>query len=123
MTARASIIQGCDVFVVVVSRLYQRTRFCTEAIIYAKDMHKPVVVIYAELTFRPYGALGAIAASAARSIILKDDSSLAHAASDIANAAHAQVTKKADAVNVIDPIQVKMLHYALLFTFYLGEQK
>lgn len=123
LSARANIIQWCDVFVVLISRLYQRTRFCTEAIIYAKDTHKPVIVIYAEPTFRPYGALGAIATSAARSIILKDDSSLVHAVSDIAKTANAQVTKKADAVNVIDPIQVKkILHYALLFTFYLGEQ-
>lgn len=73
-------------------------------------MHKPVIVIYAEPTFRPYGALGAIAASAVRSIILKNDSYIVHAVSDIANAAHAQVKDRADAANVIDPIQVDILY-------------
>ena len=119
LTARANAIQWCDVFVVVISRLYQRTRFCTEAIIYAKDVHKPIIAIYAERTFRPYGALGAIATSATRSIILKDDSALVYAASDIANVAHSEVAKKADAVNAIDPTQVERSYYAYYIVCYL----
>lgn len=90
-----------------------------EALIYAKDMRKPVVAIFAERTFRPYGALGAITASATRSIVLKDDSSLAHAASDIAIIAHAQATKKTDTVNITDPLQVTILYYDWQYSDHL----
>ncbi len=108
---RANAIQWCDVFVVVISRLYQRTSFCMEALNYAKDMHKPIISILAERTFQSYGALGVISASAIRSIILSDDSSFVHVASDIANSVHTQMTKKTNAVNVTDPSQVKILYY------------
>ncbi|CAF4743430.1 unnamed protein product [Rotaria sp. Silwood2] len=44
-----------------------------ETINYTKDVHKPIIAILAESNFQPYGALGAISASAVRSIILADD--------------------------------------------------
>jgi hypothetical protein len=82
-----------------------------EALNYAKDMHKPIVAIFADHTFRPYGALGAITASATRSIVLNDNSSFPHAVSDIANTAHA--IKKTNGVNVIDISQVKVLYFII----------
>jgi hypothetical protein len=82
-----------------------------EALNYAKDMHIPIIAIYAERTFRPYGALGAITASAIRSIILNDDNSFPHAVSDIANTAHTQTKKEIDGANIIDESQVKILYF------------
>ncbi len=111
LTVRANAIQWCDVFVVIISRLYQRTPFCMEALNYAKDMHKPIVAIYADHTFRPYSALGAITASAIRSIILNDDSSFPHAVSDTTNTAHAQAKDTTDRANIIDESQVKMWYF------------
>ncbi|CAF4480985.1 unnamed protein product, partial [Rotaria sp. Silwood2] len=73
IVARANLIRWCDVFIVFISRSYQRTFFCMETINYAKDVHKPIIAILAESNFQPYGALGAISASAVRSIILADD--------------------------------------------------
>jgi hypothetical protein len=81
-----------------------------EALNYAKDMRKPIIAILAESTFRPYGALGAISASAMRSIVLTDDSSFGHAVSAIANSARTQVETKANAMNVTDPSQVKIIY-------------
>ncbi|CAF5114675.1 unnamed protein product, partial [Rotaria sp. Silwood1] len=68
IVARANLIRWCDVFIVFISRTYQRTFFCMETINYAKDIRKPTIAISAESNFQPYGALGAIAASAARSM-------------------------------------------------------
>ncbi len=114
LTVRANAIQWCDVFIVVISRLYQRTSFCMEALNYAKDMRKPIIAILAERTFRPYGALGAISASAIQSIVLSDDNSFVHAVSDIANSARTQVIKKINTEeNVTDPSQVKLLYNSL----------
>jgi hypothetical protein len=109
--ARANAIQWCDVFVVLISRLYQRTSFCMEALNYAKDMHKPIISILAERTFQPYGALGAISTSAIRSLVLSDDTTFVHVASNIASSVRTQVTKKTNDVNVTDPSQVKTLYY------------
>jgi len=85
-----------------------------EALNYAKDMNKPIIAILAERTFRPYGALGAISASAIRSIVLTDDNSFVHAVSDIANSARTQmIEKKNIEKNGIDPSQVKLLYDSL----------
>jgi hypothetical protein len=126
LTVRANVIQWCDVFVVIISRLFQRTPFCMEALNYAKDMHTPIIAIYADRTFRPYGALGAITASAIRSIVLNDDNSFPHAVSDIANTAHAQTKKETDGANIIDESQVKILYFITdhkndYFLFYSDE--
>ena len=110
LSARANAVQWCDIFVVVICRLYQRTSFCMEALNYAKDMRKPIIAILAESTFRPYGALGAISASAMRSIVLTDDSSFGHVVSAIANSVRTQVATKANAINVTDPSQVKIIY-------------
>lgn len=107
LSARANAIQWCDVFVIVISRLYQRTAFCMEALNYAKDIHKSIIVVLAEPSFRPYGALGAISASAIRSITLSDDNSFVHAISQITNSVRTQVPKKANTANVKDPSEVK----------------
>ena len=109
LSVRANAIQWCDVFVVVISRLYQRTSFCMEALNYAKDLRKPIIVVLAESTFRPYGALGAISASAIRSVVLSDDSSFVHVVSEITNSARSQVIKKVDTVNMKDPSTVRMI--------------
>ncbi len=109
LNARANAIQWCDVFVVVISRLYQRTAFCMEALNYAKDMRKPIIAVLAEPTFRPYGALGAILASAIRSIVLSDNSSFVHVISEITNSARTHGIKNANTVNVKYPSEVKMI--------------
>ncbi|CAF1121320.1 unnamed protein product [Adineta steineri] len=106
LNARANAIQWCDVFVVVISRLYQRTSFCMEAINYAKDKRKPIIAVFAEPNFRPYGALGAILASAIRSIVLTDDSSFAHAISEIRKSTRTKVEKTTNTVNVKDPSEM-----------------
>ncbi|CAF2442374.1 unnamed protein product [Rotaria sp. Silwood2] len=94
LNTRAKIIQWCDVFIIVISRLYQRTSFCLEALNYAKDIHKPIISVLAETTFRPYGALGAISASAIRSIVLNNETSFKHAVSEITNSARNEMTNK-----------------------------
>ncbi|CAF3451486.1 unnamed protein product [Rotaria sp. Silwood1] len=102
LSARANVIQWCDVFIVVISRLYQRTPFCMEVLNYAKDLHKPIISILAETTFRPYGALGAISASAIRSIVLNNDTSFIHAVSEITNSARNVVANNKNAAKVMD---------------------
>jgi hypothetical protein len=82
-----------------------------EALNYAKDMHKSIISVLAESNFQPYGALGAISASAIRSIVLHADSSFTHVVSDIAHSARTQATKETSVVNVIDPSQVKIRYY------------
>jgi hypothetical protein len=109
LSGRANLIGWCDVFVVVISRLYQRTPFCMEAINYAKDLRKPIIVILAETTFRPNGALGAISASAIRSITLIDFNSLVDVVSQVANEILNKVKKSGDFNNVTDPTTVRIV--------------
>ncbi|UJR23954.1 hypothetical protein I4U23_026922 [Adineta vaga] len=106
LDVRAKTIQWCDVFIVIISRLYQRTVFCMEALNYAKDQRKPIIAVLAEPTFRPYGALGAIVATAIHSTILSEDSSFVHIVSEITNCARTQIKPKANNVNVKDPSQI-----------------
>jgi len=102
LAARANTIQRCDILVVLVNRLYQRTSFCMEALIYAKDMHKPIISILTDPTFRPYGALGAISASAIQSFVFNDDASLVHIVSDIVKSARGCVSKNTTVANIVD---------------------
>jgi hypothetical protein len=121
-SARANAVQWCDIFVIVISRSYQRTHFCMEALNYAKDLRKPMIAILAESTFQPYGALGVISASAIQSIVLSDDNSFGHAVSTIANSARTQKTAKANTVNVVDPSEVKMIYqycYLKTLTYFI----
>mgnify|MGYP003385305126 CR=1 FL=1 len=64
LNVRANYIEWCDVFVVIISRLYQRALFCMEALNCAKDKRKSIIAVLAEPTFPPCEALGAIAAVA-----------------------------------------------------------
>ena len=103
LSNRAEIIQWSDLFVVVINRLYQRTFSCMEAFNYAKDIRKPIVSILAEATFQPYGALGAISASAIQSMVMKEERSTVRALADVAQT---QV-KHTDKIPVL--FKVKML--------------
>ena len=87
LNARATCIQWCDLFVLVVSRAYQATFSCMAALNFAKDLRKPIVAILAEPTFRPSGALGAISASSIRSIVLSDETSIDVAIAEIVDSA------------------------------------
>lgn len=69
LSARANRVRWSDIFIVLISRAYQRTPFCMETIHYAKDVSKLVIAILVQTTFQPYGALGAIAASAVGSFV------------------------------------------------------
>jgi hypothetical protein len=82
-----------------------------EAINYAKDRRKPIITIFVEATFRPYGALGAITASAIKSIVLKDDGAFVHAVSEITYTARTQIIKSTNTVNAKEPLQVKMVYH------------
>ena len=73
LTSRANLIRWSDIFIVMISRAYQRTPFCMETINYAKDVSKLVVAILTQTTFQPYGALGAIAASAIQLFALNEE--------------------------------------------------
>ena len=110
---RAKLVQWCDVFVIIISRLYQRTPFCMETLDYAKDIRKSVIAVLAEPNFRPYGALGAISASAVRSIVLSDDQSLVHAVSEITTSARTQIKKKPNTINIQDLLEVMISTFDL----------
>lgn len=110
LSARASAIQSCDIFLVVICRLYQRNQFCMEAVSYAKDIHKPIIAVLAESSFRPYGALGAISASAIQSIVLSDDNSLMHAVSDITQYVRTMIPREVHAVNATDLSDVTFMY-------------
>lgn len=84
LSNRAKLIEWCDLFVVMIGRLYQRTFTCMEALNYAKDTRKPIVSILAEVTFRPYGALGAISASAIQCVVIKQVNTVPRTLSKIA---------------------------------------
>lgn len=111
LSARANAIQWCDVFIVISSRLYQRTYFCMEALKYAKDRQKTIVAILGERSFRPYGALGCISASALRSIVINDDTGFEHVMSQIINSACTDLTKVRDDSRFMHPSQVKIEFY------------
>ncbi|CAF1183320.1 unnamed protein product [Rotaria sp. Silwood1] len=106
IVARANLIRWCDVFIVFISRTYQRTFFCMETINYAKDIRKPIIAISAESNFQPYGALGAIAASAARSMILTNDGISQNVITELSNVISTQKNKKS-AKNVVDPEKIE----------------
>jgi hypothetical protein len=106
--ARANLIRWCDVFIVISSRMYQRTLFCMETINYAKDVRKPIITILGESNFQPYGGLGAISASAVGSIALGNDGGgvSENIISQLSNIISTQKNKKKNAKNVVDPATV-----------------
>jgi hypothetical protein len=104
--ARANLIRWCDVFIVIISRMYQQTFFCMETINYAKDLRKPIIAILAESDFQPYGALGAISASAVRSIVLGNDGVSEKVVAQVFNIISTQKNKKKNVKNVVDSATV-----------------
>jgi hypothetical protein len=86
--------------------MYQQTPFCMETINYAKDVRRPIVAIFAESNFQPHGALGAISASAVRSIALENDGISEKVIAQLTNVISSQKNKKRDAKNVLDPEKV-----------------
>ncbi len=107
IVARANLVRWCDVFIVIISRMYQRTFFCMEMINYAKDVRRPIIAIMAESIFQPYGALGAISASAVRSIALGNDGISENVVTQLSNIIPSQKGKKRNAKNVVDPATVR----------------
>ncbi|UJR15063.1 hypothetical protein I4U23_002034 [Adineta vaga] len=106
IAARANLIQWCNAFIVIISRKYQQTPYCMETINYAKDLRKAIVAIYIESNFQPYGALGAISASAVLSLTLKNNQIPENMTSQIINAVSSQKTRKSGNKNVVDPAQM-----------------
>ena len=106
LSARSNLIRWSDVFIVLISRSYQRTYYCLETISYAKDVRKPVVSLLAESTFQPYGALGAIAASSIRSIVLGNEGISQNLLSEISNTIAGQTNKNKAGNNIVEPSQV-----------------
>lgn len=106
ISARANLIRWCDVFIVVISRMYQRTLLCMETINYAKDIHKPIIAILGESNYQPYGALGAISASAVGSLVLGNDGVSEKIIAQLSNIISIIKNKKKNAKNVVDPATV-----------------
>ena len=106
IAARANLIRWCDVFIVIISRMYQGTSLCMEAINYAKDVRRPVIAVLSESNFQPYGGLGAISAGAVQSFVLGNDGISEKVIAQITNAISAQSSKKRDAKNIVDPAKV-----------------
>jgi hypothetical protein len=106
IAARANLIRWCDVFIVIISRMYQGTSLCLEAIYYAKDVHRPIIAILAESNFQPYGGLGAISAGTIQSIVLGNDGISEKVIAQLTNAISARPSKKRDAKNIVDPAKV-----------------
>ena len=104
--ARANLIRWCDVCIVISSRMYQRTLFCMEMVNYAKDVHKPIIAVFGESNFQPYGGLGAILASAIGSVVLGNDGVSENVLAQVSNVIAGRKNKKKDAKNVVDPATV-----------------
>ena len=106
IVARANLIRWCDIFIVIISRMYQTTFFCMETIYYAKDLRKPIIALLGEKQFAPYGGLGAISASAVQSIVLTNDGINENVVTQLSNTISKQKGKKKTGKNVIDPAKV-----------------
>ena len=106
ISARANLIRWCDVFIVIISRMYHRTCFCMETINFAKDARRPIIAILAESNFQPYGALGAISASAVKSIALGNDGVSENLIAQLSTFIPTQNNKKRDTKNITDPAKV-----------------
>lgn len=94
IAVRANLVRWCDIFIVVTSRMYQRTLFCIETIYYAKDLRKAIIAVLGEANFQPYGGLGAISASAAGSIALGKDGVSENTVAQLSNLISAQTNKQ-----------------------------
>lgn len=91
--------------------MYQQTFFCMETINSAKDLRKPIVSVLSESNWQPYGGLGAITASAIRSIVLGNDGVSENVIAQLSDAISSQRNKKKPAKNVIDPSKVCVLFF------------
>jgi hypothetical protein len=93
LSSRSNLIRSCDVFIVIVHRIYQYTPYCMETINYAKDLRKPVIALLATENFQPYGALGAISASAILSLVVDGESISLDLLTQIVNTISSKVRK------------------------------
>lgn len=124
LNSRANLIEWCDVYIVFVDRNFHRTYACMEALTYAKDIRKPIISILVEPTFQPYGALGAISASAIHSAVLQDSQTASEMIDEVAEVARKQSKTKSetkkhttDLLKVIDLPSAKDHHRS---NFVLG---
>lgn len=107
LNIRAQLIQWCDFYFVFVDRNNHRTYSCMEALTYAKDIHKPIISVLIEPTFQPYGALGAISASAIHSSVVKDSQTIPEIIREVSNFVGNQSKMKSDSTrNTDDPLKV-----------------
>jgi hypothetical protein len=70
---RAKLVQMCDIFLVLSSQQYQKSLKLMELLHYAKDLKKTIFAMNIKKTFVPFGALGAIAASAQNGLLQYDN--------------------------------------------------
>ena len=69
LQARSLSVQSCSSIVVIASRHYQKSTMCMELLHYAKDLKKKIIVINPNQLYKPFGSLGAIAASSELGIL------------------------------------------------------
>ncbi|CAF0937062.1 unnamed protein product, partial [Brachionus calyciflorus] len=72
---RVEYLKKSSIFIILSSRNYQNEEFCMELANYAKDLKKEIFALNTKLSFRPFGALGAIIASANQKLIELDNES------------------------------------------------
>lgn len=117
LNTRAALIQWCDFYVLLIDRNYHRAYSCMEALTYAKDIRKSFLSILVEPTFEPYGALGAISASALHSTVLQNSQALAQIAQETSDFMKNQMKSKTDEkTDSHDPLEV-----SLIFAGHLSE--
>lgn len=71
ISIRCNLVKKCDSFIVITSRGFQKNNFCMELVNYAKDLKKPIFVFNKKISFRPFGALGAIIVGCAQNEIIE----------------------------------------------------
>ena len=71
ISIRCNLVKKCDSFIVITSRGFQKNNFCMELVNYAKDLKKPIFVLNKQISFRPFGALGAIIVGCAQNEIIE----------------------------------------------------
>lgn len=107
LNTRAQLIQWCDFYFAFIDRNYHRTYSCMEALTYAKDIRKPIISVLVERTFQPYGALGAISASAIHSGVVQDSPTIPQMIREIGDVVRNQSKMKSDPKrNTEDPLKV-----------------
>lgn len=70
LNIKSRAVQSCNEFIVIASRSYQKTFECIELMHYAKDLKKEIFTVNPHISYKPFGALGAIAAGTKHGVIL-----------------------------------------------------